>query len=181
MADASQPWPELVDLVLAEAGAPLRFDDLVALFHRRSVPQVEMQRSATPDEDDNCREWEDLPAGAESAETQAYLRDVTERMWRSILDMPLEHRRALLLNLKGADGGDLQLVDYLKLASQTDIARCLQIDVRKFEELWPHLPLDDNAIAQMFGVRRQQVINWRSCARERLRRDLKDWNQAISG
>ena len=40
---------------------------------------------------------------------------------------------------------------------------------------WPELPFDDNTIAALLGATRQQVINLRKCARERLRRRSEDW------
>jgi DNA-directed RNA polymerase specialized sigma24 family protein len=169
----SGPWPRLVDAILAESGGPILFRDLVALFHRYSLPRMEEQRSEM--RDDDIRTLEDSPDRAESPEGLAYLKTITERLWKSIVGMPVGYRRALLLNLKGTDGGDIQLMDYLKLASRADIGACVEIEAEDFNELWPKLPVDDHAIAAMFGVARQQVINWRSAARERLRRDLNDW------
>jgi hypothetical protein len=43
----------------------------------------------------------------------------------------------------------------------------------QFAELWPQLPLDDATIAGLLNLTRQQVINLRKSARERLARRLK--------
>jgi DNA-directed RNA polymerase specialized sigma24 family protein len=179
MAGMAKPWPELVEKVLEIAAAPVRFDKLVALFHRYSVPKHETPMPVKHDEDDLSSECENLPATQPTSEYHAYLTQMTEHMWKSICSLPVEHRRALMLNLKGADGGDIQLVDYLKLASREEIARCVEIPENQFEKLWPELPLDDNKIAQMSGATRQQVINWRSAARERLKREMDGWHDAI--
>ena len=43
----------------------------------------------------------------------------------------------------------------------------------RFAELWNDLPLEDSAIAQLLGITRQQVINLRKTARERLARRMR--------
>jgi hypothetical protein len=179
IAGLTKPWPELVDQIFEVTGGPVRLDHLVALLHRYSVSPHETQQPAAHEDDNASRDWENLPAQAEATEYQVYLREVTERMWKGIWNMPVEHRRALMLNLKGADGGDIQLVDYLQLASREEIARCVEVPSDQFERLWPNLPLDDNRIAELFGGTRQQVINWRSAARDRLRREMNGWHEAI--
>jgi len=44
--------------------------------------------------------------------------------------------------------------------------------IEALAELWNSLPLDDHAIAARLGITRQQVINLRRAARERLARRL---------
>jgi len=53
------------------------------------------------------------------------------------------------------------------------IAEVLEMLPEKFAELWNDLPIDDAAIAQRLGITRQQVINLRKSARERLGRRMK--------
>jgi hypothetical protein len=43
---------------------------------------------------------------------------------------------------------------------------------QEFAKLWNNLPLEDTTIAQNLGVTRQQVINLRKSARERLARRM---------
>jgi hypothetical protein len=45
----------------------------------------------------------------------------------------------------------------------------------EFAEIWNHLPLDDNRIAEILNLTRQQVINLRKSARERLARRMKNF------
>ena len=49
----------------------------------------------------------------------------------------------------------------------------LSMSAEQFSQLWDELPLDDASIARLFGITRQQVINLRKTARERLARRMK--------
>jgi hypothetical protein len=81
---------------------------------------------------------------------------------------------ALLLNLREADGrGCLALFPGTGVASLRQIADALEFPAERFAELWPRLPLDDATIAGLLELTRQQVINLRKSARERLARRLK--------
>ena len=102
-----------------------------------------------------------------------------ERLWIEIRALPLDQRRALLLNLEGADGGDIQLFEWLGVASIRGIAAVLEMDAEAFAALWNELPLDDLRIAEMFGINRQRVINLRSSARKRLLKRTKQPHEAI--
>jgi len=59
------------------------------------------------------------------------------------------------------------------VASLCDIAVALGMTVEQLAGLWVDLPIDDYSIAQLLGVTRQQVINLRKSARERLTRRTK--------
>jgi hypothetical protein len=56
------------------------------------------------------------------------------------------------------------------VASFEDLASALDITTDDLASLWNGLPLDDLTIAARLGVTRQQVINLRKSARERLER-----------
>jgi hypothetical protein len=47
------------------------------------------------------------------------------------------------------------------------------LGAEEFANLWNELPLEDASIASLLGVTRQQVINLRKSARERLTRRMK--------
>ena len=53
------------------------------------------------------------------------------------------------------------------------IAKALEMADEDFARLWQRLPLDDASIAELLNITRQQVINLRKCARERLARRMK--------
>lgn len=97
-----------------------------------------------------------------------------ERLWREVCELPVLQRAALLLNLRDAQGGSaIFFIPCLGIASQKQMAQVLELPEQEFSALWPDLPLDDARIAQMFRVTRQQVINLRKTARERLARRMK--------
>jgi hypothetical protein len=58
------------------------------------------------------------------------------------------------------------------VASIRTIGETLELPPEAFAGLWNSLPLDDLAIAALLGVTRQQVINLRKSARERLIRRI---------
>jgi hypothetical protein len=55
------------------------------------------------------------------------------------------------------------------------IADALEIDAQQLARIWGELPLEDARIAESLGVTRQQVINLRKSARERLSRRTKEF------
>jgi hypothetical protein len=97
-----------------------------------------------------------------------------ERLWEEVRELPRAQRAALLLNLRGADGrGCLALFPATGVATLRQIAETLEISAERLAELWPQLPLEDATIAGLLDLTRQQVINLRKSARERLARRLK--------
>src|SRR6185369_1444291 len=97
-----------------------------------------------------------------------------EQVWREVCQLPVPQRAALLLNLRDSrDGGVISFLPFLGVASKEDLARLLEMPYLDFQNLWTELPLDDLRIAQMFGITRQQVINLRKTARERLARKMR--------
>jgi hypothetical protein len=95
-------------------------------------------------------------------------------LWREVRELPRRQRLALLLNFRDAGDQDLiSLLPYTRTATIEQIAETLDLPVEEFLELWNKLPLDDVAIAELLGSTRQQVINLRKCARERLERRIR--------
>jgi DNA-directed RNA polymerase specialized sigma24 family protein len=103
-------------------------------------------------------------------ERRIWLRD----LWREIRQLPPRQRAALVLGLRDEQGGSAAvLLPLTGTASIRDIAEALQLPAERFARLWNRLPLDDAAIAELLGRSRQQVINLRKAARERLTRRMK--------
>jgi hypothetical protein len=97
-----------------------------------------------------------------------------EKLWTEVCELPVWQRAALLLNLRDAQGGSaIFFIPHLGIASQKQIAEILELRDEEFSTIWDDLPLDDARIAQMLGITRQQVINLRKTARERLVRRMK--------
>jgi hypothetical protein len=99
-------------------------------------------------------------------------RQTLAMLWASIQLLPPRQRAALLLHVRDGDG--VSAIPLLVLSGTADlaaIAETLGSTETELEALWSELPLDDNRIATILGSTRQQVINLRKAARERLARD----------
>ena len=165
---------ELVEAILDAAGGPLFLDDLVDVTAEWSgVKEASVQPlNEIPGERTARRE----PPGSEpTAEIQLHARQYMERLWKEICALPLEHRKALLFNLQDSAGGDIQLFDFLGIATIPQIALALEIEPVAFAGIWKRLPLDDAAIGLDLGLSRQDVANRRSSARKRLARKMKEF------
>ena len=109
------------------------------------------------------------PSPLERAESRQFL----QALWTEIRQLGSPHRAALLLNLR--DGGGINAIQHfllLGIAPFDEIASAICVTPDELAEIWNLLPLDDLRIAEMLGVTRQQVINFRKTARERLARRM---------
>lgn len=132
---------------------------------------------------DVCRE-KDLPdepietvmnvaAPVVTYETAVELQKNLRVLWREICQLPVRQRIALLLNFRDSRGQEIiSLLPYTRAATIEQIAEALEFPLFEFLKLWNDLPLEDLTIAQRLGATRQQVINLRKCARERLERRM---------
>ena len=126
------------------------------------------------DSDEQGTHWERLQDPQPTPETRLIGRNYMARLWAEICDLPLPHRKALLLNLNDGAGGDIQLFVHLGVASVEQIANALEMKPIEFAKLWNELPLEDARIARELGISRQDVVNRRSAARKRLVRRMKE-------
>jgi hypothetical protein len=148
--------------IFATIGKPVLFDDLVSviadLWNVVDSPAIESQ----PEE----QRSEEQPAIE-----RLIGRDQIERLWREIRELRPMQRKALLLGLRY--GGTLDIVATITLsglATFDEVAATLEMSPGELAAIWSSLPLDDLTIAKMLHVSRQQVINLRRSARERLAR-----------
>lgn len=110
------------------------------------------------------------PDASEKNERRVYL----EKLWNEIADLPSRQRAAVLLNLKDETGrGAIDLWLVVGVTTIDKIAQVLEMTPEEFAALWNDLPLEDNRIAEILRLTRQQVINLRKSARERLARRMK--------
>ena len=101
-------------------------------------------------------------------------RQSLQLLWREICQLPRRQRVALLLNLRNPHGINvIMLLPATGVATFEQIAQALQIPAAEFEQLWAQLPLDDLHLAAYLGATRQQVINLRKTARERLLKRMR--------
>jgi DNA-directed RNA polymerase specialized sigma24 family protein len=159
---------DLLAAIFDYVGGPVAFDDLVSVV--AALLQVKDEPPASTEEETVGAE---IASGADVA-WQVEKRLFLERLWQEVRELPRAQRAALLLNLREADGrGCLALFPATGVATLRQIADALELPDEQFAELWAQLPLDDATIAGLLGLTRQQVINLRKSARERLARRLK--------
>jgi DNA-binding CsgD family transcriptional regulator len=125
-------------------------DDLQTLENRLADPGVDASRSA------EIRIW-------------------MERLWKEIGELAERQRQALLLNLREPGGAAIGLFQDFGVAGFGQVAAALSLTEGELSELWRRLPLSDNEIAERLGIGRQQVINLRSAARQRLARRMRGY------
>jgi DNA-directed RNA polymerase specialized sigma24 family protein len=114
-------------------------------------------------------EAEPAAAQADAFEARQYL----QILWREIRELPPNQRAALLLNLREPGSGNaVTLFVAIGIATLEEIAEAVEMPVAQLSSMWDGLPLDDLRIAAHLGIRRQQVINLRKSARERLARRM---------
>lgn len=155
----------LLHALFNACGSPVKLDELVNIVA------------------DICREKdqpdEQLDAAMNHAAATLAFETILEQqhmlalLWQEVCSLPRRQRLALLLNFRDAQGQDLvSLLPYTRTATIEQIAEALEFPVVEFLTLWNKLPLDDATIAEVLGATRQQVINLRKCARERLERRI---------
>lgn len=143
-------------------GRPVLLDGLVAavavLWNVADVPPREVSASLAESTQ---------PDAAAQIEDREYL----IALWREIKLLRPMQRKALLLNLRSRDSEDgAWLLVLTGVAPYDELAEALEMSPRELTEIWNELPLDDLNIASRLSVTRQQVINLRKSARERLAR-----------
>jgi RNA polymerase sigma factor (sigma-70 family) len=161
---------ELLTAIFNWAGAPVGFNELVrtvaGLWGIKDYPHGE------GDNDGNL--LSQLPDPRTDVATTVEKRLELQRIWAEICLLPERQRNALLLNLSDATGyGVIALLPVTGIASLRQIAEVLGMSAQQLAEIWKDLPLDDTTIAAHLGVTRQQVINLRKSARERLIRRMR--------
>jgi hypothetical protein len=92
-------------------------------------------------------------------------------LWAEIRELPRRQRLALLLNARDPAGDSvLRLLIESHVVTAGELARALEVRESDLESLLCRLPMRDLAIADWLQLTRQQVINLRSAARDRLAR-----------
>jgi hypothetical protein len=161
MRDKQVPGDAL-DALFASIGAPIELDALVE--HTAVLWNVPLG----PAEVALVDEHEIEPPRIER-------RELLRTLWREIEQLLPMQRRALLLNLRDEETGNVMaLVVLTGTARFEEVALALQMSADELSEIWNDLPMDDLRIAALLNVTRQQVINLRKSARERLRRRLRN-------
>ena len=168
---------DLLQAIFKHAGRPIELDELVTVVS--NLLGISEQVFQTPGEDGQSNKTNELTAEAQrDVAFEIEMRNNLERTWAEICQLPTRQRAALLLNFRDSRGRSaLLLMPVTGIATIHQIAEALDIPAEQFAALWNRLPLDDATIADQLGITRQQVINLRKSARERLARRLKSLKQ----
>jgi len=160
MLNAKKPAEALGEL-LKRVGKPVRLELLVSKV-------AELWNIADVDRDDSA------PQLAQTSAIDRFeTRQSVELIWQEIRDLPPLQRAALLLNLR--EPGGFNAISHFVILGITTvdaIAGAVGMSAQSLADLWNDLPLDDLTIAERLGMKRQQVINLRKAARERLTRRM---------
>jgi RNA polymerase sigma factor (sigma-70 family) len=166
---------ELLTAIFNHLERPIEVDELVKLMAevcglKDPFTRVD-QQTETPIQATEL--LEDTKVDIETEfERQVFL----QKLWAEICDLPERQRVALLLNLKDAQGGSgMALFPLTGVADFRQLAQALAISAEELAKFWNDLPLDDRTIAERLTITRQQVINLRKSARERLARRLRNY------
>lgn len=163
---------DLAAAIFHHTGHPIGLDELVDIVAELRGIKDRAEQPVTRDEeaDPLARVAQQGAGVAAEIDNRFFLK----RVWEEICQLPVRQRTALLLNLRDDQGGGVAaLLPVTGIASLRQIAAALEMVGEDFAQLWPKLPLDDASIAGLLSVTRQQVINLRKCARERLARRMK--------
>lgn len=169
------PPRALLNALFSFSGRPIELDELVGLTAK--IWDIQDLRQVENDNSHDGEVWNRLPDPRANTAAHIERRMYLASLWKEICELRPQQRVALLLNLHDASGQDmLPLFLLVDVARLSEIATSLDMPVQELAELWDRLPLDDATLAQRIGITRQQVINLRKSARERLaRRMAKSW------
>ncbi len=163
--------PELLRVIFERLGAPCLLDDLVSFV--ADLLGIRDQAPLSNPDPDYGRAAGSVSKAAEELAAVLDQRMTLKRVWEEISGLPPRQRAALLLNLRDPQGrGVIHLLPIVRVASIRDIAQALEMPAEELAGIWAKLPWEDLLIAGLLGVTRQQVINLRKSARERLARRL---------
>jgi RNA polymerase sigma factor (sigma-70 family) len=158
---------ETVKFVLQTIDGVISLDDLVA-----SVVEILGIEEPTETAESDLSTVSE-PSGSPVVHGHIEEKEFAARLWKAVLELPVRHRVALLLNFKDENGDDLAAVfPMLQVASIREIGEAVDMPPETIAAIWNELPWDDRRIAEHFGLKRQQVINLRQSAKQALRRKL---------
>jgi RNA polymerase sigma factor (sigma-70 family) len=160
---------EVLTAIFSYCNEPVEIDDLVSVIagilgitdlQSKSKPAMATLEQLADTRMDVSKEFDQ----------RAHLR----KLWAEIGELPVKQRTALLLNLKDETGrGCIALFQLTGVATMRQMAEAMEMTIEDFAGLWNELPIEDARIADLLKLTRQQVINLRKSARERLARRLK--------
>jgi len=174
------PDTELLPRLVVEIGDPIPFNKMIELIASIRGIRDEHPKTETSEANEDADFLETLPSSAKSIHDQVQAMTFLRSLWQQILELSVDQRCAILLNIRDAAGrGIIALLSIVGVATPRQIAHNLEIPDNAFAELWHDLPLEDAKIAEFLSrtrkreITRQQVINLRKSAREKLTRRMR--------
>lgn len=162
---------EVLMALFQSVGRPLELDQLTGVVAR--MWGVTDQPVLSLDEGDSVFSKR-LASSDPGPDSLAEQHQLVRQLWLEICQLPRRQRVALLFNLKSPRGVNvITLFPLTGVATFQQLADALELPLAEFERLSVELPMDDSRIAEYLGATRQQVINLRRTARERLGRRIK--------
>jgi hypothetical protein len=167
----NQPLIETVTAILKLSRSAIELDDLVNLV--AEARGIKDEVVATEDEEGE-RRLEQVADTSPRFDLSVEQRFYLKRLWEEICELPLRQRVALLLNLKDENGNSqVEMLPFTGVATMRQIAAVLEMSDEEFAELWNELPMEDARIAVRLNLTRQQIINLRKAARQRLSNKMR--------
>ncbi|MEO5719484.1 MAG: hypothetical protein ABIR29_13065 [Chthoniobacterales bacterium] len=167
MDPASLILPELIAGLFRWLGGPIELRDLTnAVSELLGYAKNQTANEARPEQIDP----------RQSPAEELVWKDYLAWLWQEIGALSERQRRAFLLHSEV-----LRDFELLAIASLRSIALSLQLPALELAELWNRIPLDDLTIAKMIDCTRQQVINLRRVARDKLGQAWREWNAGNKG
>jgi hypothetical protein len=162
---------DVLTTIFAVAQAPLDLDQLTKII--AGFWRIEDHPAEALEADSYASLDKQLAADVDLA-TMIERRQTLQLVWREICELPRRQRVSLLLNLRNPHGINvITLLPVTGIATFEQIAQALEIPAAEFEQLCARLPMDDRQLAEYLGATRQQVINLRKTARERLLKRIR--------
>jgi len=165
------PLIESVIAILKLLNTSIELDDLVSLV--AEAKGIKDEVAQTEGEGESLLEQlaDASPGIDRSVEQRFHLK----RLWQEICELPLQQRTALLLNLKDENGkSQIEMLPFTGVATIRQIAGVLETGDEEFARLWNELPMEDAQIAKRLNLTRQQIINLRKAARQRLAKKMRE-------
>jgi hypothetical protein len=170
------PPADLAAALFQWIGHPLPLEDLVAAMAQLLEVRDRIQPMDSTASEEGESPAERLPDPQAGVHSVVYHRQFLRWLWTEVRTLPARQCAALLLNLRDENqNGILFLLLELEIADQAQIASAMAMSGETLKAMWDELPLDDLTIAGILAVERQQVINLRKSARDRLARRLRDF------
>jgi len=163
---AGMSLPRLMELILIGLSQPVFLNDLADYI---GAALGGVGRLEDPGEADARPSSGPSAAPSSGIVNQLEQRDWLSQLWTEIAQLPRNQKAALLLNLRDHNGDSaLHLFPSMGIATIRQIAAALEMPAPELAEAWRELPVSDLEIAAKLSLTRQQIVNLRKSARERL-------------